>query len=233
MSEKCIIVNRCFTDEFELPLFEESNNDFYTTVEIQQEVEERIIKLAALSNKYVLSTDSIIKYEIGNLRNPKAVAEIEPVDTYKYVFRISKSATRNCYKKYFDTIIYHELCHALQVDFLINAHIIYFDDGELCYDSAQKELVELLYEADEGHTKLWYSFVKVINAVLVINPPVDRFFNADTDISDVILESTFKNDRAIIRNRTFTDDFDGLLEEESDDLDFDGFYDYFPEVMKD
>lgn len=233
MSEKCVIVNRCFTDEFDLPLYEESASDFYTVVEIQREVEERIINLAALSSRYVLSTDSIIKYEIGNLRTPKAVAEIEPVDTHKYVFRISKSAARKCYKKCFDTIIYHELCHALQVDFLINAHTLYFDDGELCYDSEQKELVELLYEADEGHTKLWYSFVKVANAALVINPPVDRYFNAAADISDTILESAFKSDKVIIHDRAFTDDFGWLLEEEFDELDFDGFYDYFPEVMKD
>ena len=217
MNERCIITNKCFTDEFDLPLYEESANDFYTVTEIQREVEERILKLTALSDKYVLSIKSITKYEIGNLRNPKSVAEIEPVDTYKYVFRISKSAARKCYKKYFDTIIYHELCHALQVDFLINAHIIYFDEGELCYDSTQKELVELLYETDEGHTKLWYSFVKIANVALVINPPVDRYFNASIDVSDTFLESTFRSDKAIIHNRAFTDDFGWLLDNESDE----------------
>lgn len=214
MSEKCIIVNRCFTDEFDLPICEESTSDFCTVAEIQREVEKRIVKLAALSTKYTLSTESIIKYEIGNLSNPKAVAELEPVDTHKYVFRISKSAARKCYENYFDAIIYHELCHALQVDFLIGAHIIYFEAGELCYDLDQKELVELLYEADNGHTKLWYSFVKIANAALVINPPVDRFFNVNLDVSDAFLESTFRRDKAIIRKRVFTDDFGWLLKEE-------------------
>ena len=216
MEERGIIHNRCFTDEFDLPLQEGIVDDYYTIDEIKKEVNERIVKLAALSDKYVLSTKSIIKYEISNLRNPKAVAEIEPVDTYKYVFRISKSAARKCYKTYFDTIIYHELCHALQVDFLINTHIVYFDAGELCYDLNQKELVELLYEAEEGHTKLWYSFVKVANAVLVINPPVDRYFNVNVDVSDTFLESTFRSDRAVIYNRAFTDDFGWLLYNESD-----------------
>ena len=214
MSERCIITNRCFTDEFDLPLLEESVNDFYTVAEIQREVEERIVKLTTLSDKYVLSTESIIKYEIGNLHSPKAVAEIEHVDTHKYVFRISKSAARKCYTNYFDTIIYHELCHALQVDFLVNAHIIYFEAGELCYDLDQKELVELLYEADGGHTALWYSFVKIANAALVINPPVDRYFNASIDVSDTFLESTFRRDKAIIPNRAFTNDFGWLLDNE-------------------
>ena len=164
MKRKGIIVNKCFTDEFDLPLCEESLNDFYTVAEIQQEVEKRIVNLAALSTEYKLSVESIVKYEIGNLSNPKAIAEIEPVATHRYVFRISKSAARKCYEKYFDTIIYHELCHALQADFLISAHIIYFEADALCYDLDQKDTVEFLYAADGGHTKLWYSCVKIANA---------------------------------------------------------------------
>ena len=100
MSEKCIIVNRCFSDEFDLPLCEDTRDDSYTIAEIRQAVEKRIIKLTTLSTEYRLSTESIIKYEIGNLNNPKATAEIEPVATHKYVFRISKSAARKCYEKY-------------------------------------------------------------------------------------------------------------------------------------
>lgn len=214
MEQKGIITNRCFIDEFDLPLCEETVNDFYTIAEIKQEVEKRIVKLTTLSTEYILSAKSIIKYEIGNLNNHKAVAEIEPVDTHKFVFRISKSAARRCYENYFDTIIYHELCHALQVDFLISAHIIYFEDGELCYDIDQKELVKLLYEADDGHTKLWYSFVKIVNAAFVINPPVDRFFNTNIDVSDAFLESTFRPDKVVIRDRAFTDDFGWLIGEE-------------------
>lgn len=217
MSEKCIIVNKCFTDEFDLPLCEEAIDDFYTVEEIKQEVEKRIIKLAALSTEYGLSTDSIIHYEIGGLHynSNKAIAEIEPVDTHKYVFRISKTAARKCYAKYFDTIIYHELCHALQVDFLIGAYILYFEEGSLCYDREQKETVEFMYEKDDGHTKLWYSFVRLANAALAINPPVDRFFNADIDISDTLLESTFSRDKIVIHNRAFTDDFSWLLNSSS------------------
>ena len=218
MSEKGIIVNKCFTDEFDLPLCEESLNDFYTVAEIQQEVEKRIVKLAALSTEYKLSAESLVKYEIGNLKNPKAVAEIEPVDTHRYVFRISKSAARKCYEKYFDTIIYHELCHALQADFLISAHIIYFEDGALCYDLDQKDTVEFFYTAEGGHTKLWYSFVKIANAALVINPPVDRFFNVNLDVSDTFLESTFKRDTGIIHNRVFSDDFGWSITKELEEM---------------
>ena len=215
MNKKCIIVNKCFSDEFDLPLYEDIIEDSYTIAEIKQEVEKRIIKLAALSTEYRLSPESIVEYEIGNLNNPKAIAEIEPVNTHKYVFRISKSAAKKCYEKYFDTIIYHELCHALQVDFLISAHIIYFEDGELCYNREQKETVEFLYEVDDGHTKLWYSFVRIANTALVINPPVGRFFNVNLDVSDAFLESTFKRDKVVIHNRTFSDDFGWNLEEDN------------------
>ena len=216
MNEKCIITDRWFSDEFDLPLYEDSTNDFYTVAEIQCEVEKRIVKLATLSTEYVLSTKSIINYEIGNLHNPRAIAEIEPVDTHKYIFRISKSAARRCYEKYLDTIIYHELCHALQIDILLSAHILYFEDGELCYNREQKEAVDFLFEADDRHTKLWYSFVRIANAALVINPPVDRFFNVNLDVSDTFLESTFRHDKVVIHNRTFSDDFGWLIEEEPD-----------------
>ena len=74
MNKKCIIANRCFSDEFDLPLYEDMIDDYYTVAEIKQEVEKRIIKLAALSVEYRLVPASIIKYEIGNLNNPKAVA---------------------------------------------------------------------------------------------------------------------------------------------------------------
>lgn len=214
MSEKCIITNKCFRDEFDLPLCEETANDFYTVAEIKHEVEKRILKLAEFSTKYRLSPESITHYEIGSLHNNKAIAELEPIDTNKYIFRISKPAARRCYEKYLDTIIYHELCHALQVDFLLNANIIYFESGALCYDKDQEDIVELLYEKDDGHTKLWYSFVKIINAAFVINPPVARFFTADKDISDAFLESTFKHEKVIIHNRVFSDDFGWLIGEE-------------------
>lgn len=217
MGKRCVITNRWFTDEFDLPLHEDAADDFYTVDEIKREVEKRIVKLASLSAEYRISVDSIVRYEIGGLRlqGNKAIAETEPVDTHKYIFRISKQATRKCYTQYLDTIIYHELCHMLQVDFLISAHILSFVGDELSYDIDQKDTVEFFYEADDGHTKLWYSFVKIVNIALAINPPVDRFFNANIDISDTFLESTFSRDRMVIHNRAFTDDFSWLIKEEN------------------
>jgi hypothetical protein len=212
MDKRCKVANKCFSDFFSLPLCEESASDCYTVAEIRHEVEERIVKLAAINPACMLSVESILKYEIGNLKTPNATAELEPVSTHKYIFRISKAAARKCYEKYLDTIIYHELCHVLQVDSLIAAHILYFDTGELYYDRSQKEIVNLLYEADGGHTKLWYSFVKSANAALVINPPVDRLFDVNLDISDVFLEDTLCRDKVIVHHRVFADDFSQLLE---------------------
>lgn len=211
MSERCTIANKCFSDEFNLPIYEAVAEDFYTVAEVKQEVEKRIAKIITLGLDCKLSAGSIISYETKPLSDKKVIAEIEPVDNYKYIFRISKAVTRKCYEKYFDTIIYHELCHILQVDSLLRTHLIYFEDGELSYNSEVKDLIELLYEADNGHTKLWYNFVNMINEAFAINPPVDRFFNVDLDISDALLEDTFKQDRVVIKNHIFSDDFSELF----------------------
>ena len=219
MSEKCIIVNKCFTDEFSLPIIEGIADDYYTVDEIKQEVIDRITKLATLSTRFSISIDSIIKYEfIENTNTNKNLAEVEPVDTNKYVFRITRQTARKRNEKYLDTIIYHELCHILQVDFLLSTNILYFDSNKLCYDKAQEDIVNFMYEADDGHTKLWYSFVKLVNAALAVNPPVDRFFNANADISDTLLESTFNRDVGIVYNRAFTDDFGLLVKEAPEDI---------------
>lgn len=206
MSERCIIANRCFSDEFNLPICEAVVDDLCTLAEIKQEVEKRIAKIATLGLDCKLSVESIISYEIIPFSNKKVIAEIEPVDNYKYIFRISKAAARKCYEKYFDAIIYHELCHILQVDSLLRTHLIYFEDGELFYNSGVKDLVELLYENNNGHTKLWYNFANMANEALAI------FFNVDLDISDALLEDTFKQDKVVIKSRIFSDDFGELLD---------------------
>ena len=212
MQEKCTIINRCFTDEFDLPLQEGTADDYYTVDEIKNEVNERITKLAALSKKYTIASDSIVRYEI--IDKSKNLAEVELVDTNKYVFRITKQAARKRNAKYLDTIIYHELCHVLQVDFLLNTNIIYFEEGKLYYDKEQEDVVALLYDADNGHTKLWYSFVKLVNAAFVVNPPVDRFLTGK-DASDLFLENTFSRESIPVTRTKFVDDFSYLLEKDS------------------
>ena len=62
------------------------------------------------------------------------------------------------------------------------------------------------------HTKLWYNFVKLANTALVINPPRDRFFDINLDISDVFLEDTLGRDKVIVHSCIFADDFSQLLE---------------------
>ena len=210
MKEKCIIADRCIIDKFDLPLYEDTIDDFYTPDELKQEVEVRITKLASLSTAYTVSPDSIIKYEITG--SSEQIACVESVDTYKYIFRMSRLVARKRNEKYLDSIIYHELCHILQVDFLFNLKVLYFENGELSYNKDQKDFVDLLYYADNHHTKLWYTFVKVANTALVINPPVDKFLS-DKDVSDIFLESTFNKEEHVRANAVIMDDFSYLLKD--------------------
>ena len=211
MEEHCVVANVCFTDEFDLPLTEGIADDYYTADEIRQEVVKRIKKINTLSTEYKLSADSVIKYELID-RNGN-IAELEPVDAYKYIFRISKLAARKRNEKYLDTIIYHELCHAMQINFLLSTNTISIENGELTYDRRDKELVNSFCFANEGHTRLWYSFARSVNAAFVINPPVDRFMT-DKDVSDLFLEGTFSRESVRINNLKFTDNFDHLFTEE-------------------
>lgn len=217
MKEKCVVINKSFIDEFEIPLQEDAVDDFYTVSEIKQEVEKRIARLAALDAEYAISSKSIIRYEI--VSGGRSMAEVVPIDTHKYVFRIAKQTAIKRNEKYLDTIIYHELCHILQVDTVLNMGFIYFDEeGFLSYDLENKDVVLALYDNNEGHTSLWNSYVNSVNDAFMINPPVSRYFSVTEDISDTFLESTFKQERRKVRvaNPVFRDDFSHLFKDESD-----------------
>jgi hypothetical protein len=216
MKEKCVVLNKSFIDEFDIPLQEGAVDDFYTVSEIKQEVEKRIARLAALDAEYAISPESIIRYEI--VSGGRSMAEVVPVDTHKYVFRIAKQTAVKRNEKYLDTIIYHELCHILQVDTLLNMGYIHFDEeGFLSYYTKHKALVWTLYDKDEGHTSLWQSYVDSTNDAFMVNPPISRYFTVTEDISDAFLESTFKQEpeKARVKNQVFTDDFSYLFKDES------------------
>ncbi len=217
MKEKCVVINKSFIDEFDMPLQEDAVDDFYTVSEIKQEVERRIARLAALDAEYAISPKSIIRYEI--VSGGRSRAEVVPVDTHKYVFRIAKQTAVKRNEKYLDTIIYHELCHILQVDAILNMRFLYFEDGSLCYKTKDKDAVWVLYDKDEGHTSLWYSYADSVNDAFAINPPVSRYFNATEDISDAFLESTFRQEgskKVRVANPVFRDDFSYLFKDEAD-----------------
>ena len=201
-----------FVDRFDLPLHEEAAEDIYTLSEIKQEVNKRIIKLSTLGAVYTIPSDYIAECKIIN--DPEAIAYIEPIAEHRYRFAISTTAARKHNEQYLDTIIYHELCHVLQVEFLVKKNVLGFIDGHLYYNPKERDTASVLYDKADGHTALWYMFVEHINYTFEVNPPIARFLSLREakDISDIFLEETFaKKDWVPVDRKVFIDDFGYLL----------------------
>ena len=188
MRKKDFTLDDLIWDKFDLPLYEDSTDDFYTLDEIKQEVEERISRLASLGKGYVLLPEQVVKYVITERTD--ITAGTKPVDDWEYMFVISKQVARKRNERFLDNIIYHELCHMLQLEFLFNSDIIYFRNGKRVDNPEHKERVQNWLHTDGGHTDLWYTFVHKVNSAFAINPPVDKALS-DKDVSDIFLESTF------------------------------------------
>ena len=194
-------------DNFDLPLYEDSLNDFYTVEEFRQEVIKRVIDLNKIG--YDFSAQQIVDYLFTDETDPTAATQ--SIAPNKYKFRIAKLAARKRNERFLDNIIYHELCHMLQLDYLFDSGMILYVEGKLKRNPEYRDQINAWLKADNGHTPLWYVFVHKVNATLAISPPVDKILNTE-DLSDIFLENTFKPDY--------------------EDFEFDGFFDYFPEVMK-
>lgn len=201
--EKDFLLDDLLWDKFELPLNETSADDYYTVEEIKQEVEKRIHSLSKLGQGYKISATQITKYIITD--RVDITAGTKPIANGEYLFVISTQAARKRNERFLDTIIYHELCHILQFEFLFSADIIYFEDGKRKVNPEHQVRANAWLLADGGHTDIWYIFVRKVNSAFAINPPVDKTLS-NKDISDIFLENTFKQE--------------GL------ELDFDGFYEY-------
>ena len=184
------VIDEFILDKFELPICEDVEDDYYTLEEIKQEVNKRITELSKLGRSFTLSTEQVAKYTF--LDTTETVAGTWPVADCKYKFEISKQAARKRNEKYLDNIIYHELCHMLQFEFLFNSFAIYYEDGKL-KGNIDKSRLSMLLSANEGHTELWHTFVNKINRAFVINPPVNKNLS-DKDVTDIFLESTFNSE---------------------------------------
>ena len=193
---KFIAANVQIWDKFDLPLQERAeDSSFYTIDEIKREVEKRIVKLATLGNQFLISQNCQIEYKIIKY-NKNGIACIEPIGEHKYSFRIVDLAARKRNEKYLDTIIYHELCHIVQIETLLAIGLMDYEDGTLGYMTSNKAAVEELFYKNDFHTAVWYSLVGKINYAFNINPPISRFLDPETEI-DLFLESTFKPDERI------------------------------------
>ena len=177
-------------DTFNLSLFEaDQDNDYYTLEELKVLVSDRIKELNRLG--YKVSADQILEYEIRD--TPDITAGIKSVSDKQYKFVIAKLVARRKNEKYLNTIIYHELCHMLQLEFLFNNDLIFYAGGKLNGSIAKSDLVNNLLLNNGGHTDLWHAFAHELNIKLFINPPVEKGLS-DKDLSDIFLESIFKKE---------------------------------------
>ena len=185
----------------------EETEDQYSLDEIKQEVKERISKLAMLGKDYTVPLEYITEYKI--IEDSDAYAFIQPIGEHQYRFGISTRLARKRYSKHLDFLIYHELCHILQIETLVRKNIlVYNEDGRLCLHWCRKAAATRLYLKDEGHTSLWYKFVKHVNKSLNVNPPIAavgtlyEVLDLEEDLEDTFtekdwipLESIFHIDR--------------------------------------
>lgn len=184
------VIDEFILDRFELPICEDVEDDYYTLEEIRQEVNKRITELSKLGHSFSLSHEQVAKYEF--LDTSETIAGTWPVADHKYKFEISKQAARKRNEKYLDNIIFHELCHMLQFEFLFSSFAIYYEEGKL-KGNIDKARLGVLLSANEGHTELWYTFVNKVNRAFVIIPPVNKTLS-DKDVTDIFLESTFNSE---------------------------------------
>lgn len=177
-----------------------AENDYYTTDEVKALVAERIKELNKLG--YSISADQIVEYVIQD--TTAITAGIKSVSENKYKFVIAKLAARRKNYKYLNTIIYHELCHVLQLEFLFNNDILYYADNKLKTDDLERATRLLL--DNTAHTDLWYAYANKINKALLINLPIEKELT-NKDLSDIFLESMFTREGIELDFDGFEDDF--------------------------
>lgn len=168
---KGIYVSPIITDTFGLKLpLEEQNDSLVTLDEFIQQVKECINKVNQINFK--ISFNEIDHFEI--LSGTNIVAGITAIGDSKYIFSINKAMLRNKCRYLFDTIIYHELCHILQLDYLFMTDFISFNTKTKLIDILYKDivLVKKFLTDNGGHTIFWRGFANKINKLLKPVPPV-------------------------------------------------------------
>ena len=194
MERKGFEISDFIYDTFNLSLFEsDQDNDYFTIEELKVLVSDRIKELNRLG--YKVSADQILEYEIRDTTD--ITAGIKSVSCRQYKFVLARYAARRKNEKYLNTIIYHELCHMLQLEFLFNNDLIFYVNGKLNGNRDESDLVNNLLLNNDGHTDLWHAFAHELNTKLFINPPVEKELS-DKDLSDIFLENILKKDGFVI-----------------------------------
>lgn len=172
-----------FIDDFSAVLYESADDEAYDFAVFQQRISDCKLNLGRIGLSLSDSTNInvIIQDEIN------ITAGIRATGSHCYNFFVAKPVIRETKKLYWDTIIYHELCHILQLEYLFDKKQIYYSDGKL---KAQSPYVAKTYVTENhGHTNLWYLFVQIVNSKIELNIPVSKELTRE-QLEDVLLENT-------------------------------------------
>jgi hypothetical protein len=187
-----------FIDDFIFDTFEDfgmtleeavESTDYLTLDEVKAEVIKRIKALHKFG--YGIIPEQVAKYEIRDTQ--ELIAGTQSIADNEYIFVISKYAARRKNEKMFDNIIYHEICHMMQLDYLFNNGFIFYINGRRAVDSERAEYVYSVLKVNGAHTPLWQLFANKVNRDLLIDPPVVARLGTK-DVSDILLENTFNRD---------------------------------------
>ena len=173
-------------DKFILPLEESTDKEISLNYFIDRV--KKCINILKTIN-LLINFDSIISFKI--ITDNSITAGIDTIGEFKYIFLVNKSVLRNTCEHLFDTIIYHELCHILQMNYLFTVGAIFYTNklkGNL--DMVETVNIDLIY--NNGHTALWKHYVNIINAELQPNPKVDQVLNYK-DLHTIFKEETQKD----------------------------------------
>lgn len=140
----------------------ESKENYFSLDELKAKISYYIEKLNSIG--YHLSISQIIKYEI--LPGTATTAGVKSIAKNKYLFVIAKAALKKTAEAYLEPIIYHELCHILQLESLFNLGALFYENNKLYVAQDQADIINKWYKENAGHTELWYLFARRINRIL-------------------------------------------------------------------
>ena len=158
--------------------------------EFKKEVCKRIGKLHEIGLN-LIEPGQIVEFK--TISGKKIVAGVKPIDNWQYEFVIAEAALRRSKAKYLDTIIYHELCHILQINYSQNTGALFFLNDEMRAAEGKDEFLRYAYELNRGHTWLWQSFADKVNQRLRPEPQVSQLL--DDDSLHDLLENGRSDDR--------------------------------------
>lgn len=171
-----------FIDDFSAILYESVDVEDYDFDTFKQRISDCKLILARIG----LPLNDSININVIIQDGTNITAGIRATENHCYDFFIARPVIRKAKDMYWDTIILHELCHILQLEYLFNKGQIYYSNGRL---KASTLYAKTAVSENHGHTNLWYLFVQIVNSKIELNIPVSKELTRE-QLEDVLLENT-------------------------------------------